>query len=60
MKDTTYVTPEQAAAALGWATKTIYRWLRAGWIDGATQLPNGRWRIPAHSIDALRQTEPAA
>jgi predicted site-specific integrase-resolvase len=57
---TEYLTPEQSAVRLRWATKTVYRWLKAGWFDGAVQLPNGRWRIPADTIDAVRETEPAA
>lgn len=56
----TYVTPEQAASLLGWSTKTVYRWLRSDWLSGATRLPNGRWRIPSSTIEALRETEPAA
>ena len=48
------LTPEQAAAELGWARKTVYRWLKAGWFDGAAQLPNGRWLIPASEVDGLK------
>ena len=61
--ETTPLTPEQVAAELGWARKTVYRWLNAGWLDGAVQLPNGRWRIPQSTVRALRAgktTEPAA
>ncbi|MBC7293890.1 MAG: helix-turn-helix domain-containing protein [Thermoleophilia bacterium] len=46
-----YYTPEEAAARLKIARRTVYQWLRTGRIKG-TKLSN-MWRIPETEISRL-------
>lgn len=53
MSEPRALTPVQVAQRLGLDRKTVYRWIRAGWLEGAVQLPNGRWRIPADVVEGI-------
>ena len=43
----------EVAQRLGLKTvKTVHRWRKRGWLEGA-QLPNGQWRFGAAQVDEI-------
>ncbi len=47
------LTVNEVAERLRLTPNTIYRWLEAGRIEGATKLPNDQWRIPESVVEGL-------
>ncbi len=33
--------------------RSVQNWVKAGVFQGAVKLPNGRWRIPRESVEAV-------
>lgn len=49
------LTIQQFAEAFAVTGDAVRLWCRDGLVPGAFQTPGGRWRIPATSVDALRE-----
>jgi len=45
-------TLEEVAKMLGLSRRTMYRWVRRGWIS-IVVLPNGQIRVPSSEIEKL-------
>jgi hypothetical protein len=43
--------PVQFAEHRNTTERTVRRWLKDGWLPGATQYPDGRWDIPRDAIE---------
>jgi len=43
--------PVQYAEHRNTTERTVRRWLKDGWLPGATQYPDGRWDIPRDAIE---------
>jgi len=43
--------PAQYAEHRNTTVRTVRRWLKEGWLPGATQYPDGRWDIPRDAIE---------
>ncbi|WP_313286586.1 helix-turn-helix domain-containing protein [Corynebacterium vitaeruminis] len=54
-KEMEWVSPAEAAALIPGSPKpaTIRKWLRAGKLKGAIQLPGGHWQIPVSAIQEI-------
>lgn len=55
IKEMEWLSPAEAASLIPGTPKpaTIRKWLRAGKLEGAIQLPGGHWQIPVSAIEEI-------